>query len=238
MTLHAIDYAVIVGYFVLILAIGWFVKRRVATSADFLTSRHSVSLWMTSLAFIAANLGAQELIGMCASGAKYGMMTFHFYWGGAIPAMLFVGIFMMPFYCGSRARSVPEYLRLRFDEKTRAFNAFSFAVMTIFSSGVSLYGLGLLFELVLGWQFSTSVWLSALIVLLYTATGGLTSAIYNEVLQFFLIIAGCAPIAAILLIRAGGWHGIQSRLPDSKTRSRRSSVMPGVKVERMPPDFS
>lgn len=217
MSLHAPDYAVIIAYFDTILLIGWVVKRRVSTSADFLTSRHSVPLWVTSLAFIAANLGAQELIGMCASGAKYGLMTFHFYWGGAIPAMIFVGVLMMAFYCGSRARSVPEYLRLRFDEKTRSFNALSFAVMTMFSSGVSLYGLGLLFQLVLGWQFSTSVWLSALIVLAYTTTGGLTSAIYNEVLQFFLIVLGCAPMTVVLLIRAGGWHQVQSRVPDSMT---------------------
>jgi SSS family solute:Na+ symporter len=165
------------------------------------------------LAFIAANLGAQEVIGMCASGAKYGIMTAHFYWIGAVPAMLFVGVFMMPFYYGSRARSVPEYLKLRFDEKTRALNACSFAVMTVFSSGISMYALGLLFQLVLGWSFTASVLLSAAIVLIYTFLGGLTSAIYNEVLQFFLIVLGFAPLAIMSVLKAGGWSGMSQRLP-------------------------
>src|SRR5467141_2652397 len=127
---------------------------------------------------------------MGASGAKYGIATSHFYWVGAIPAMVFVGIFMMPFYYGSRARSVPEYLKLRFDEKTRGFNAISFATMTVFSSGISMYAMGLLLQLLLGWNFDTSVIVSAIIVLAYTFLGGLTSAIYNEVLQFLLIVMG------------------------------------------------
>src|SRR6201990_70421 len=149
-------------------------KRKITTSEDFLTSRHSVPVWITSLAFLAANLGAQEVVGMCASGAKYGLMTAHFYWLGAVPAMMFVGIFMMPFYYGSRARSVPEYLKLRFDEKTRALNAASFAVMTIFSSGISMYAMGKLFNLLLGWDFNFSMIVSALIVLGYIFLGGLT----------------------------------------------------------------
>jgi SSS family solute:Na+ symporter len=169
-------------------------------------------VWITSLAFIAANLGAQEVIGMCASGAKYGIMTAHFYWLGAVPAMLFVGVFMMPFYYGSRARSVPEYLKLRFDEKTRALNALTFAVMTLFSSGISMYALGLLFQLVLGWSFTKSVLLSAMIVLVYTFLGGLTSAIYNEVVQFFLIVLGFAPLAILATAKAGGWAGFHARL--------------------------
>ena len=146
---------------------------------------------------------------MSASGAKYGIMTAHFYWIGAVPAMLFVGVFMMPFYYGSRARSVPEYLKLRFDEKTRGLNAITFAVMTVFSSGISMYALGLLFQLVLGWSFTASVLLSAAIVLVYTLLGGLTSAIYNEVLQFFLIVLGFAPLAILSVIKAGGWAGIE-----------------------------
>src|SRR6202023_1343270 len=154
-----------------------------------------------------------------ASGAKYGIMTAHFYWIGAIPAMLFVGVFMMPFYYGSRARSVPEYLKLRFDEKTRALNAVTFAVMTIFSSGISMYALGLLFELVLGWSFTRSVLCSAAIVLAYTFLGGLTSAIYNEVLQFFLIVLGFSPLAIMAVAKAGGWSGMQSRLPPVMTHS-------------------
>jgi solute:Na+ symporter, SSS family len=212
MTLHAVDYIILALYFVFVLGIGWYLKRTVSTSADFLTSRHSVPLWITSLAFVAANLGAQELIGMSASGAKYGIMTAHFYWVGAIPAMVFMGVFMMPFYFGSRARSVPEYLKLRFDEKTRGFNAFAFAIMTVFSSGISMYALGLLLELVLGWSFTASVLLSAAIVLAYTLLGGLTSAIYNEVLQFFLIVMGFAPLALLSVSKAGGWSGIASRL--------------------------
>ena len=215
MTLAFIDYAILALYFVFVLGIGFVVKRRVATSEDFLTSGRSVPVWITSLAFIAANLGAQEVIGMCASGAKYGVMTVHFYWIGAVPAMLFVGLFMMPFYYGSKARSVPEYLKLRFDEKTRGLNAITFAVMTIFSSGASMYALAKLFKLVLDWDFNASILLSAAIVLGYTFLGGLTSAIYNEVLQFFLIVLGFAPLAILSTIKAGGWAGIKSRLPES-----------------------
>lgn len=212
MTLAPIDYLILALYFAFVLGIGWLVKRRVSTSEDFLTSGRSVPVWITSLAFIAANLGAQEVIGMCASGAKYGIMTAHFYWLGAVPAMLFVGLFMMPFYYGSRARSVPEYLKLRFDEKTRALNALTFAVMTLFSSGISMYALGLLFQLVLGWSFTNSVLLSAIIVLIYTFLGGLTSAIYNEVVQFFLIVLGFAPLAILATAKAGGWAGLHARL--------------------------
>ncbi len=219
MTLAPVDYLILSLYFAFVLGIGWLVKRKVSTSADFLTSGRSVPVWITSLAFIAANLGAQEVIGMCASGAKYGIMTAHFYWIGAVPAMLFVGVFMMPFYYGSRARSVPEYLKLRFDEKTRALNAITFAVMTIFSSGISMYALGLLFELVLGWSFTASVLLSAAIVLVYTFLGGLTSAIYNEVLQFFLIVLGFAPLAMLAVHKAGGWTGMASRLPPVMTHT-------------------
>ena len=219
MTLTFVDYTILVLYFGFVLGIGWVVKKRVATSEDFLTSGRSVPVWITSLAFIAANLGAQEVIGMCASGAKYGIMTAHFYWVGAIPAMLFVGVFMMPFYYGSRARSVPEYLKLRFDEKTRAFNAMTFAGMTVFSSGISMYALGLLFQLVLGWSFTASVLLSAVIVLVYTLLGGLTSAIYNEVLQFFLIVLGFAPLAILAVTKAGGWEGMSAHIPAVMTHS-------------------
>jgi SSS family solute:Na+ symporter len=164
---------------------------------------------------------------MGASGAKYGIITSHFYWIGAIPAMIFVGIFMMPFYYGSKARSVPEYLRLRFDEKTRAVNAFSFAIMTVLSSGISMYAMALLIQ-TLGllhgiipdpWIFHVSVFLSAIIVLGYIFLGGLTSAIYNEVLQFFLIVAGFAPLVWIGLRNVGGWQGIKHTLPATMTHS-------------------
>ncbi len=219
MKLAPVDYIILATYFAMVLGIGWMLRKKVSTSGDFLLSGRAVPVWITSLAFIAANLGAQELIGMAASGAKYGIMTAHFYWVGAIPAMVFMGLFMMPFYYGSKARSVPEYLKMRFDEKTRGFNAFTFAVMTIFSSGISMYVMGLLMHLVLGWSFSTSVLATAAIVLAYTYLGGLTSAIYNEVLQFFLIVAGFAPLAILSCVKAGGWHGIVSRLPSNMTHS-------------------
>src|SRR3972149_4341792 len=170
-------------YFAFVLGIGVSLRRSIKTSTDFFLSGRSLPAWVTGLAFISANLGAQEVIGMGASGAKYGIMTCHFYWVGAIPAMVFVGIFMMPFYYGSKVRSVPEYLKARFDEKTRGLNAISFAVMTVISSGVSLSALGLLLRELLGWDFDVSVWVAAVIVLVYIFLGGLTSAIYNEVLQ-------------------------------------------------------
>ncbi len=209
---HWIDYAIIAIYFVFVLGIGYVLKKYMRTSADFFLSGRSIPGWITGLAFLSANLGAQEVIGMGASGAKYGISTSHFYWVGAIPAMIFVGIFMMPFYYGSRARSVPEYLKLRFDEKTRGLNAISFAVMTVFSSGISMYAMGKLLQLLLGWNFNAAILLSALIVLAYTFLGGLTSAIYNEVLQFFLIVMGFIPLVFLGLKDVGGWGGLKERL--------------------------
>ena len=144
--LHGVDYAILIAYTVFVLGIGYALKRFMKTSTDFFLSGRSIPAWIAALAFVSANLGANEVIGMGDSGAKYGMMTCHFYWLGAVAAMLFVGIFMMPFYYGSKARSVPEYLKLRFDEKTRGFNAISFAVMTIFQSGISMYALARLLE--------------------------------------------------------------------------------------------
>src|SRR5215813_9354956 len=185
MNLTYIDWTIMIVYFVFVLGIGFVLRRTTRTSTDFFLSGRSLPAWVTGLAFISANLGALEVLGMGASGAKYGIATSHFYWIGAIPAMVFVGIFMMPFYYGSRARSVPEYLKLRFDEKTRGLNGISFAVMTVFSSGISLYAMGKLLQLLLGWSFHFSVLMSAVIVLVYIFLGGLTSAIYNEVLQFF-----------------------------------------------------
>ncbi len=210
--LAAIDYAIMAVYFVAVLGVGMALKRAMRTSTDFFLAGKALPAWVTGLAFISANLGAQEVIGMGASGAKYGIATSHFYWVGAIPAMVFVGLFMMPFYYGSRARSVPEYLKLRFDEKTRTLNAATFAVMTIFSSGISMYAMGKLFHLLLGWSFDTSVLASAAIVLAYVTLGGLTSAIYNEVLQFFLIVFGFAPLVFLGLRSVGGWGGLMSKL--------------------------
>jgi SSS family solute:Na+ symporter len=212
MKLTLIDWLIMATYFIFVLGIGFALKRYMKTSSDFFLSGRSIPAWIAGLAFLSANLGAQEVIGMAASGAKYGIATSHFYWVGAIPAMVFVGIFMMPFYYGSRARSVPEYLKLRFDEKTRGLNAITFAAMTVFSSGISMYAMGLLLNLLLGWDFSLSIWVSAGIVLIYILLGGLTSAIYNEVLQFFLIVFGLAPLVFLGLRDAGGWTGLQSRL--------------------------
>src|SRR5580765_2409319 len=219
MQLHWIDYTIILIYFAFVLGIGVVLKRYAKTSSDFFLSGRSIPAWITGLAFISANLGAQEVIGMGASGAKYGIATSHFYWIGAIPAMVFVGVFMMPFYYGSQARSVPEYLKLRFDEKTRGLNAISFATMTVFSSGISMYAMGLLLNLLLGWDFDTSVWLSAIVVLTYILLGGLTSAIYNEVLQFFLIVAGFLPLVWLGLRNVGGWSGLKAQLGPSYTHS-------------------
>ncbi len=214
----AVDYLILALYFVFVLGIGWQLKRHMKTSAEFLSAARSIPAWIAGLAFLSANLGAQEMIGMAASGAKYGMMTSHFYWVGAIPAMVFVGIFMMPFYYGSKARSVPEYLKLRYNEKTRAFNAITFAVMTVLSSGISMYAMALLLELLLGWNFNFSVLVSALIVLGYISLGGLTSAIYNEVLQFFLIVFGFAPLVFLGLRDVGGWSGLTQRLEGHSTK--------------------
>ena len=212
--LTSVDYAVMAIYFAVVLGVGWILRRVMRTSTDFFLSGRSLPAWITGIAFISANLGAQEVIGMGASGAKYGIATSHFYWVGAIPAMVFVGLFMMPFYYGSRARSVPEYLRLRFDEKTRTLNAVSFAAMTVFSSGVSMYAMGKLFNLLLGWSFDVSILVSAVIVLAYVLLGGLTSAIYNEVLQFFLIVFGFVPLVWLGLNAVGGWDGLSARLAE------------------------
>ncbi len=229
MTLSPVDWLIMLVYFCFVLGIGFALKRYMRTSNDFFLAGRSIPAWVCGLAFISANLGAQEVIGMGASGAKYGIVTSQFYWIGAIPAMVFVGIFMMPFYYGSKARSVPEFLRLRFDEKTRAVNAFSFAAMTVLSSGISMYAMALLIQ-TLGlfhglmpesWIFHVSIILSALIVLGYIFLGGLTSAIYNEVLQFFLIVAGFAPLVWIGLRNVGGWQGIKQTLPATMTHSWR-----------------
>jgi SSS family solute:Na+ symporter len=232
MDLTAIDAIILIIYLTFVLGVGAVVRRYTRTSKDFFQAGRSMPAWVCGLAFISANLGAQEIIGMAASGAKYGIATSHFYWIGAIPAMVFVGLFMMPFYYGSRARSVPEYLRLRFDEKTRGFNAISFALMTVFSSGISMYAMAKLIQILhifdtplgsigLGPQyvFHVCIIISALIVLAYISLGGLTSAIYNEVLQFFLIVVGFAPLVFLGLKHAGGWHGIRQTLSPSLTHS-------------------
>lgn len=217
--LHWIDYAILLTYFAFVLGIGFALRRSMNSAEEYLMSGRSIPAWIAGLAFLSANLGAQEVMGMAASGAKYGIATSHFYWAGAVPAMVFVGVFMMPFYYGSRARSAPEYLKLRFDEKTRAFNALTFAGMTVMSSGISLYAMGLLLSSLLGWNFDAAIALAAMIVLVYILLGGLTSAIYNEVLQFFLICAGFLPLVLVGLERVGGWNQLVVRL-EEVARSR------------------
>ena len=219
MKLHTADYLIILIYFCFVVTVGFLVKKKIKSSNDFLSSGKNIALWITSLAFISANLGAQEVLGMVASGAKYGIMTVHFYWVGAIFAMVFLAVFMMPFYYGSKARSVPDYLSMRFDEKTRALNAVSFAVMTVFSSGISLYALAKLLEIALHWDFTVSIWLAAGIVMVYTFLGGLTSAVYNEVLQFFLIVLGLSPLVIVALHDAGGWTNIKANLAPQLTHA-------------------
>lgn len=210
--LHTVDYLILLVYILVVVGIGFVLKKHVKSASDFLTSGRSIPVWVTGLAFLSANLGAQEVIGMAASGAKYGIMTSHFYWVGAIPAMIFLAIFMMPFYYGSRARSVPEYLKLRFDEKTRGLNAVSFALMTVASSGASLHALAALLHLLLKWDYNFSLIFSSIVVLAYVLKGGLSSAIYTEVLQFFLIVLGFAPLVIIGLNDLGGWNGMMASM--------------------------
>ena len=210
--LHKIDYTILAAYVAFVIGIGWMLSRYMKTSADFLTSARSIPTWVTGLAFISANLGALELVGMAASGAKYGIATAHFYWVGAIPAMIFLAVFMMPFYYGSKARSVPEYLKMRFDERVRALNSVAFAVMTIFASGISMNALAKLLHSLLGWDYNVALWISSGVVLLYVLKGGLTSAIYTEVLQFFMIVLGFAPVVWLGLKDVGGWHAMNHSL--------------------------
>ncbi len=232
MSLRPIDWLVMLVYVAFVVGIGLILKRHMKTSTDFFLSGRALPAWVCGLAFVSANLGAQEVIGMAASGAKYGIATSHFYWIGAIPAMVFVGVFMMPFYYGSRARSVPEYLRLRFDEKTRALNAVAFTVMTIFSSGISMYAMARLIQILHlfdaplawlsispAWGFHLSILVSALVVLVYVFFGGLSGAIYNEVLQFFLIVAGFLPLVWLGLKSVGGWESLKARVPAEMTHA-------------------
>src|ERR1700690_1856957 len=207
-----VDYTILIAYVAFVLGIGWTLARYMKSSSDFLTSGRSIPTWVTGLAFMAANLGALELVGMAASGAKYGIVTAHFYWVGAIPAMVFLGVFMMPFYYGSKARSVPEYLQMRFDERVRALNAVAFAVMTVFASGISMNALAKLLNQLLGWNYHVALFVCSGVVLIYVLKGGLTSAIYTEVLQFFMIVLGFAPVVYLGLKEAGGWNAVKQAL--------------------------
>ena len=211
-----IDYAILLGYFVVVLGIGFVARRYVKGGLDFFLSGRSMPAWITGLAFIAANLGALEILGLAANGAKYGVATVHFYWIGAIPAMVFLGLVMMPFYYNSRVRSVPEYLRLRFNDPTHVLNSLSFAVATVLIAGVNLFAMALVIRLLLGWPIPISIVIAAAIVLVYITLGGLSSAIYNEVLQFFVILAALVPLTIVGLKAVGGWAGLQAKVTGTK----------------------
>ena len=210
---NGIDYLIIGAYLFITVFVGYSLKKYMKTGEDFFLSGRSLPTWITSLAFLSANLGALEIIGMAGNSAKYGIMTAHFYWIGAIPAMICLGLFMMPFYYENRVKSVPEYLKLRYNNATHALNAVSFAIMTVLMSGISMYAMALLFKLMLGWSLTSSILLSASVVLVYIFWGGLSSSIYNEVIQFFLIWLGLLPVVLLGLKEVGGFQGFIERVP-------------------------
>jgi solute:Na+ symporter, SSS family len=210
-----LDYAILAVYFLVVLGIGAVAKLTIKTDLDYFLSGRSLPAWITGLAFMAANLGALEILGMAANGAQYGVATVHYYWLGAVPAMVFLGIVMMPFYYGAKVKSVPEYLRLRFGDFAHALNAGSFAVATVLISGVNLFALALVVHLLLGWTIAVSIFVAAGIVLVYISLGGLTSAIYNEVLQFFIVVASLLPLVIVGLHAVGGVSGLESKVRHS-----------------------
>src|SRR6476620_4363912 len=207
-----IDYLLIALYFAFVLGIGLSARASVSSSIDFFLSGRSLPAWVTGLAFISANLGAVEIMGMSANGAEYGMATFHYYWIGAIPAMLFLGVVMMPFYYGSKVRSVPEFMLRRFGPTAHLVNSISFAVAQILIAGVNLYLLGTIIQALLGWQLWVALLVAAAVVLSYITLGGLSSALYNEVLQFFVIVAALLPLTLLGLHRIGGWDGLTEKI--------------------------
>jgi solute:Na+ symporter, SSS family len=232
LTLHptVLDYSIIGIYFVVVLGIGFAAKRYIKTDLDFFLSGRSLPAWITGFAFIAANLGALEILGMGANGAQYGIPTVHYYWIGAVPAMLFLGLVMMPFYYGSKVRSVPEYLKLRFNNSTHVFNAACFAVATVLIAGVNLFALALVLNLMLGWSIAMSILVAAAIVLVYITLGGLSSAIYNEVLQFFVIIAALVPLVAVSLVHIGGVGGLKHAINNSALHNQGLHAWHGLGV--------
>ena len=211
-SLGGVDLVVIGAYFLMVLAIGFYLKKFARTGDGFFLAGRSMTAWVAGLSFLAANLGALELMGWAAATYQYGILATHWYWIGAIPAMLFLGIVMMPFYYISKTHSVPGYLKLRYGESTRALSAVSFALMTILMSGVNMYSMALVMKVVLGWNIHFSIWVSSLTVAVYVTLGGLFSAIFNEVLQFVLIWAGALIIPVIGLIEAGGWRGLMDKI--------------------------
>jgi SSS family solute:Na+ symporter len=207
-----LDYFIIGVYFVFVLGIGAVLRTKMQTSEDYFLSGRSLPSWVTGLAFLGANLGALEIMGMGAGAAQYGIMQAHYYWIGAIPAMVFVALFMIPFYYASRVHSVPGFLKLRYNEATRGFNAILFAIFMILLSGINMYAMAIVFQLLLGWSLTASIFLSAGIVLAYVVLGGLSSSIYNEVLQFFLITLGILPLVIFGLMDVGGLSGLQESI--------------------------
>ena len=224
---NLVDYPILAIYFVAVLGIGFAAKRYIKTSLDYFLSGRSLPAWITGLAFISANLGALEILGMAANGAQFGVYTVHYYWVGAVPAMVFLGIVMMPFYYGSKVRSVPEYLRLRFNKPTHLFNALTFAFATVLIAGVNLYALALVLKLMLGWPILLGIVVAAAVVLVYITLGGLSSAIYNEVLQFFVILAALIPLTIIGLHDVGGWDGLKEAVDEGQLRGRAVQLVEG-----------
>jgi solute:Na+ symporter, SSS family len=228
---NLVDYAILAIYFVAVLGIGFAAKRYIKTSLDYFLSGRSLPAWITGLAFISANLGALEVLGMAANGAQFGVYTVHYYWIGAVPAMVFLGLVMMPFYYGSKVRSVPEYLRLRFNKPTHLFNALTFAFATVLIAGVNLYALALVLKLMLGWPILLGIVVAAFVVLAYITLGGLSSAIYNEVLQFFVILAALIPLTIVGLHDVGGWDGLKEAVtkvnPDDNLFNSWKHTTPG-----------
>jgi SSS family solute:Na+ symporter len=213
--LAAVDWLVIVIYFAFVLGLGWYLRRFTKSEADFFLAGRRNTAWVAGIAFLSANLGALELLGMAGNTFKYGMYVAHFYWVGAIPAMLFLGIYMMPFYYSSRIHSIPGYLRLRFDEKTRVLNGIAFAVMTLLVSGINLYAMALILHTFLGWNWDLSMWVSAATVAFYVTLSGLMSAIFTEILQFFLIWFGLFLVAVLGITEVGGVEELFRQIPAS-----------------------
>ncbi|HWI72358.1 MAG TPA: sodium:solute symporter family protein [Baekduia sp.] len=213
---NALDFAILGVYFVVVLGVGFIARRYVKTSLDYFLSGRALPAWITGLAFVSANLGATEILGQGANGAQYGVATVNYYWIGAVPAMVFLGLVMMPFYYGSRVRSVPEYLLMRFDKRSHLFNSYTFALATVLIAGVNLFALALVLQLLLGWPILVGIVVAAGIVLAYITLGGLSSAIYNEVLQFFVIMAALIPLTFVGLHDAGGWGGLTDKIKDTK----------------------
>src|ERR1700736_6058667 len=206
--LAPVDLAIIVFYFALVLAIGFYLKRRANTSEDYFMAGREMTAWIAGLSFLSANLGSLERMGWAGSAYQYGILAAHWYWIGAIPAMIFLGIVMMPFYYISKTHSVPGYLQLRYGRAASGLSAVSFGLMTILMSGVNMFAMAKVMQVVLGWNIHFSIWVSSLTVGIYVASGGLFSAIFNEVLQFFLIWFGALLIPILGLIEAGGWKGL------------------------------